>query len=334
MEHSLVPAPQKILILSLKYLGDLIAATPALRAADESFPDARITLALRAGYEGALEGNPHVDELMPIVMNDMPRRSLPDVIRTAFSIRQQKFDMVIALEAGNTESLWAFFSGAGRRVAPAFQQWERLSNILVPIRENSMNFIEYYCAIVRAAGATVGAFDTEIFISKESAIWARAFLERNFPNRLPLIGVHPGAREKNRRWAAAKFSSLIARLALQGAYNIILMSGRGETQLLGEIRAGLPAGTPLVCADELTIQKTAALMQQCSVCVTNDSAPRHIAAAVGTPTVATIPREKVHAWSLYDPAKHALLVGDDANPDALVDSVSAEEMYAAVTARL
>ncbi|HET7153426.1 MAG TPA: glycosyltransferase family 9 protein, partial [Candidatus Kapabacteria bacterium] len=86
----------------------------------------------------------------------------------------------------------------------------------------------------------------------------------------------------------------------------------------------------LSLAPDLSIQQTAALMKRCTVCVTNDSAPRHIAAAVGTKTVSMIPASNVLAWSLYDRVNYPVLIGDDADPTSLVASISVHDVCSAV----
>jgi ADP-heptose:LPS heptosyltransferase len=321
MNHS----PRNILILSLKYLGDVITATPAFRALDESFPDATITVTLRTGYEEVLAGNPHIDDIISI---GRAHRTFLDEIKTIAMLRKKRFDMVIAMEPGDRESLWAFFSGINKRVAPAYQPLEFLWNVRVPIREKSISYIEYYNKIVEAAGAHVDSEQTEIFISDEAAEWADNFLKSIQAENKTLIGIHPGAREASRRWPAQKLAELIERLHARGDSCIVLMCGRGEQHLLEDIISYLEKAPSLSPA--LSIQQTAALMRRCTLCVTNDSAPRHIAAAVGTRTVSTIPASNVKAWSLYDPADYPLLVGNDADPNSLVGSVGVQEIYDAV----
>jgi len=316
--------PKKILVFSLKYLGDVIVETPALRALDERFPDAEISVALWTGYEDVLRGNPHVDNILPI---DFEKCNFFDDVKVFWMLRKLKFDMVVSFEPDDRESLWAFFCGAKRRIAPAYQPFEFLWNVRVPIREDTMEYDDYYCEIIRAAGAPVASKKTEIFVSDEAAHWAEIFLRQIPPGKQYLIGIHPGAREPNRRWSPKKFAEIIARLSARGDVITIVLCGRGEKKISDEIKSHLNVSDSVTFTEALTIQTTAALMRQCTVCITNDSAPRHIAAAVRTRTIATMPRSKVPYWTLYNPQDHALLVGDDANPDALVDSVGVQEMF-------
>ncbi|HZV12957.1 MAG TPA: glycosyltransferase family 9 protein [Candidatus Kapabacteria bacterium] len=320
-------SPRNILVLSLKYLGDVIAATPAFRGLNESFPDAKITVALRTGYEEVLAGNPHINDIIPI---NRSHRTFFDELKTIAMIRKNKYDMIIAMEPGDRESLWAFFGGAKKRIAPAYQPLEFLWSIRVPIREESISYIEYYNKIAQAAGARISSEKTEIFISAEAVQWADKFLKNIHVDGKTLIGIHPGAREANRRWSPQKFAELIGSLHMHGDNHIVLMCGRGEQRLLDEILSFSGTHPSLSLAPDLSIQQTAALMQRCALCITNDSAPRHIAVAVGSKTVSIISPSKVRAWSLYDPENHPLLVGNGADPQSLVKSVSTEEVYAVI----
>lgn len=63
----------KILVLRLSSLGDVILTAPALRSLKSHWPDCRISVLVKPQFAGALEGNPNVDEIIPF-------RGLPEVL--------------------------------------------------------------------------------------------------------------------------------------------------------------------------------------------------------------------------------------------------------------
>ncbi len=108
----------------------------------------------------------------------------------------------------------------------------------------------------------------------------------------PIVGVFPGSHAPARRWPADRFSELCARLDREGMTPVIL-GAESEAALTAAV-AGRTAGAKDF-GGRTTLADLAALLAVCDVLVTNDSGPMHLAAAVGTPTVAL--------WGPSDPAE-------------------------------
>lgn len=321
----------RILVISLKYLGDVIVATPALRALHEAYPGAHIDVAIRRGYEDALAGNHAVHEIIAIPMDDYAHGSaiarFKAQWRTAQMLRRARYDLVVSFEPGDREALFAWRSGAKRRVGPDYQQLAFLYTDRVPVREGSMNFIDYYCAIAEAAGARVRSRATTIVVPARDAAWARQFLGAD---QQYVIGIHPGAREADRRWPAERWAMLIDRLSENSNVRVVTMSSPGERERVDAIVAASRRPSAILRANDLTIARTAALMERCHVCVTLDSAPRHIAVAVGTRTVSLLPARSGGPWTLYDETEHRVLFGNNTAGASLVESITVEEVVAAL----
>ena len=317
----------RILIISLKYLGDVVIATPAIRAVQESFPGAHLAVAVRRGYEDVLAGMHGVHEIIGVPLESF--RSGTFVARLAAQwkmmreLRARKFDLVIVLEPGDRETLFAWFSGAPRRVGPAYQPLQRLLTTRVPVHEESTNYIDYYCAIVEAAGARVRSRIPAITVSPDAAAKARAMIGA-MPGASYVIGMHPGAREADRRWLAEHWAALIDAIN-DGATTVVLMSGPGERSVTDAIIDRVHDHSHILRADGVSIALMAALIQRCHICITPDSAPRHIAAAVGTRTVSIMPARSRGLWELYDPQEHMVVFGT-VPTGPLVDSVTPEEV--------
>ncbi len=234
--------------------------------------------------------------------------------------------MVILLEPGDRETLLAWFSGARKRVGPDYQPLRWLLTDRVRVREGSINYIEYYCAIAEGAGATVRTKTTEMFVSSSDAAWAEALLGEGEE----IVGLHPGSRESNKRWPPERWAAVANAVLAKGATRVVLMAGKGETALVRDIARRVHGNARLIEAGELSIGRTAALMRRCTVCITLDSASRHIAAAVGTSTIALLPQVYQRAWDIYDHAKHIALIGTGTR-DALVSSIQVEDVLSALT---
>jgi heptosyltransferase-2/glycosyl transferase protein BlmE len=105
----------------------------------------------------------------------------------------------------------------------------------------------------------------------------------------PVVAVHPGgARRWNRRWPLARYGELCQALARSRRVSLVLVGSAEERPELCALRDGVTAAVPAaavtVSAGE-SLNRLARLLDQADVLVGNDSAPAHIAAALGTPTV-------------------------------------------------
>jgi len=111
------------------------------------------------------------------------------------------------------------------------------------------------------------------------------------PDRSSLVVVHPGATDPRRRWPASYFAEAAAGIATEGA-QVLIVGDRSEKALAQEVAelAGrhLPEGQRQAVrsvAGELEIGELAALLAEATVMLASDSGPRHLAQAMGTPTV-------------------------------------------------
>jgi heptosyltransferase-2 len=101
---------------------------------------------------------------------------------------------------------------------------------------------------------------------------------------IPLVAMSPGARWETKRWPIEHFASVAGSLASSG-HGIVLIGGPGDESLCAEL-SRLCDEAPLDASGKLDLIGSAALLAECRLLVTNDSAPLHMAEATGTPVVA------------------------------------------------
>ena len=104
-------APQNILVIKLRYLGDVLLATPTLHALRTAYPSARLTALVNRGTEEMLIANPDVDEIMPL-----DRGSILEQWRFAMTVRRRQFDMVVDLTDGDRAAVLTWISRAPVRI--------------------------------------------------------------------------------------------------------------------------------------------------------------------------------------------------------------------------
>ncbi len=274
---------REIAVLRGGGLGDLLFAVPALDALAAAYPDARITLlgtpvapAVLSGRTGAV----HAFEELPVVPgvrdggDGAPSRADFDE-RTC-----GRFDLAVQLHGGGRNSN-PFLLGLGARhtVGTATEDAEVL--------ERWVRYVYYQHEVLRAlevvslAGAAPVTLDPRVTVAEQDRADARARL--GVTDRL--VAMHPGATDPRRRWSPDRFAAVV-RARLAAGDDVVLVGDAsdraaadaicaavGDTDRLHDLVGTLPlADLPVVLA-------------AADVMVGDDSGPRHLAVAVGTPTV-------------------------------------------------
>jgi len=159
-------------------------------------------------------------------------------------------------------------------------------NLRVPFDKNQHE-VESNIHLIQRLGIEVE--DRSLFIqrSKEDKNYAQKyFVQNNLEGKL-VVGVHPGSgihQAGFKRWAKERFSQLADRLISDWGASVILFGGTEETKLAEDIN-GMMRSQPLLMTGKTTLSQTAALIEKCSLFISNDSGLLHVASAVKAPVI-------------------------------------------------
>lgn len=261
----------KILIIRLDRIGDLILSTPAMRAVRETFPKAEIHLLIRKYTKDLVINNPNINKLL-IYENDKISHD---------------YDLSIALHPGFKQNYITFISGAKYRLGytgwgGGFFLTRRLTNDReIRIRHE----VEYALEVVRSVGCLSNDKSLEVSITSEGERSSEQFLKENqIKLNDILIVIHPGARQEYVRWKKERFAEVADRLIREVKARVILIGDNKERKLLKEI-ASLMQERPLFALG-LELTRIISLIKKCSLFIGNSTGPMHIAAALNVPVVA------------------------------------------------
>lgn len=285
----------RLVVWKLSALGDLILATPSLRAIRRQFPKATISLVVGRPIQEAAARCPYVDE---VLIYDASRngRSLRSVRQLLRRIRRQAFDRSIDLQNSRWTHLLAWAAGIPVRIGYD-RRWGRLLTRGIALPKSPMDPVRHQHHLLQQAGISPDGTALELWPSEADDRRVTQWLaEAGIAVAKPLVGLHPGAspRWATKRWDLARWAVLCDRLAQKGAQ--VVVTGSSTDRALGEALRGLARTAPLLMIGRTSLMELAALIRRCRVFVTIDSAPLHIASAVGTPAVAL--------FGPTDPARH------------------------------
>jgi ADP-heptose:LPS heptosyltransferase len=153
----------------------------------------------------------------------------------------------------------------------------------------------------------------------------------------PYAVIHPAALMETKRWAADRFGA-VARELLAQNLTVVLTCGRGEESIVGKVAQEV---SPVTILLGLRIPELAELIRGARLFVGNDSGPMHLAAAVGTPTVAVWGSSDSTRWRPWSVRHQVVQNPFECNPcpgyrclvaetPLCIESVTADQTIAAV----
>ncbi len=292
-----VPAkPLRLLIVLPSWLGDVVMATPALRLLRRSLRGAFIGGLVRPGLDELLAGTTFIDELHV----DRARGVMgPKLV--AAKLRPRRYDTALLLTNSFSTALITRLAFIPRRIG--YDRDARgllLTDKLAPSRRERPHrgfapvpAVDYYLRAARVVVDTQ-AHDTntrlELATTPAQDAAALDLLTRaGIPSDRPFAILNPGGNNPAKRWPPDRFAAAARHLIERHNLAIVINGSPGEADLAKDIVSRIGAApVPVASLAELgiTIGSLKGVVKRAKLMLTNDTGPRHIAAAFGVPTVA------------------------------------------------
>jgi heptosyltransferase II len=175
--------------------------------------------------------------------------------------------------------------------------------------------VEYYAALAEWA---LGVQNIDRRLQLCTTDEERAEAERLLHDvKRPFVLLNPGANREDKRWPAERFALVADRLAASKGLAAVVSGSPKESQVLEKVVQS--AKSPIVNLESrgLTLGSLKAMIEQAALVITNDTGPRHIAAALGTPAVVLFgPTD--HRWTTLPHARERILLAEPFLPEELV----------------
>jgi heptosyltransferase III len=293
--------PKNILIIKLRYLGDVLIATPVLTTLKRHLPDASLTVLVEAGAAPLLAHNPAVDRVLTLRRPDGTVERVAHFVRLVQAMRKLHFDLVLDLTNNDRAALLAFLSGAPRRLGFGSRRGKKLWRFklfteLVPPGPRA-HVVVQQLAMTDCLGFPAARPRPSLFWDGAAeASCAAIAASRGLPLDAPFAVLHAASAARYKTWTNEGCAALIDHLRDRYGMRTALV-GRGEQEMaqLQEI-SSLCRTSPVHLAGLLGLAELAALLARARLFVGIDSGPMHMAAAVGTPVVALFGPSRAWRW--------------------------------------
>jgi heptosyltransferase-3 len=267
-----LPERPKILVVTLRRLGDVLLATPLVRTLRRGLPGARIDMLVFAGSERILKNNPDVERVLT-----MPERpSLAETLRFVGQV-WRGYDLAVSTQSGDRPTFAALLAGRRRigLVPPAGGRWKRWVHDRAVIAEPDGHRVSELLRLADALG--LARLPDLVCPPGGSA-------EGVAPSG-PYAVLHPNPMYRYKRWNEAGWRGLARGLNARGLA-VVVTQGRGPEE--GPYVDRLFADDDSIIRERgrLDWAGLTALLQGAAVYVGPDTSVTHLAAGSGCPTVA------------------------------------------------
>lgn len=278
---------QRILVIELWNIGDVVLAMPFLSELRAIFPQAKIIMLARPHARIVLAGTDLVDEFIETELgwSENAVRYNPlaynwrELARVRRELRSRRLDIAFSSRMHVREHVVLALSGARRRVAFAFRDGEPLLTDAIPFGDPNRHKVADWLELLKPFGGPVARDLPRLNVSEAEQRWANAFLAANevsTENRI--VGIHPGASVPEKRWPLERFAEVAVTVAQKpNAKVLVFVAPDGYGEQLARVRGVISA--------KVELREMIALVACCDALVCNDSGPMHIAGALAVPTV-------------------------------------------------
>jgi lipopolysaccharide heptosyltransferase I len=303
---------QKILLIKLSAMGDVVHTIPLLNALRQRYPKARLDWLTTPAIAELLRPNPAIDNVIEFSRDGWaePWRLAPfvDAARLVATLRATGYDLVLDMQGQLRSAVFAFASGAPVRIGfdrPRADIWQSSPRQITAqarkhawqgAREGSwlaythpivlptldLHPVERYLGVGAMLGLDDAAPDFSFPIPPEAATRIDALLDYYGIANASLVAVAPGTNWETKEWRREGFAE-VARHFLQKRYAVTLVGSERERAACEAVATLAPGAINL--AGETTLPELAALLRRAALAVTNDSGPMHLAVALDRPVV-------------------------------------------------
>ncbi|MEM7626784.1 MAG: lipopolysaccharide heptosyltransferase II [Planctomycetota bacterium] len=317
---------ERLLVVMPTWFGDCVMATPVLRALRQLWPAAHVAVLIRESLVELVEGLPSIDEAIPVL-----KGKGGSAFATARRLRPQKFDTAVLLPNSFRAASIAAMAGVPRRVG--YDRDGRgllLTDRLIAPRDDRgftpVPMLEYYLSLAHYLGAEPGEGDHRMEIATRPEDDQRAESLLASAKGRPVVLMNPGAQMPEKRWPAERFAQLAARCSTELDCAVAVAGAPDERGVLARVTGA--ATTTIIDLPKagMNVRLLKSICRLSAVVVTNDTGPRHLAAACGTPVVTLFGPTPPEWTEIGFDRERQVIASDVGQPDS-IKQIRVDEVF-------
>jgi heptosyltransferase III len=291
----------RALVIKLRHHGDVLLASPVLAALKAHAPRMELDALVYDETAPMLDGHPGLAHLHTIgrQWRELGRFGQLAKERALFAtLRGRRYDLLVHLTDAARGAWLSRLLGARYSVAPAVSErgawWRNSFTHFYPLIANRHR-VEVNLDALRRIGVQPAANERKVHF-----VPGQAAEEKISALGLPagFIHLHPASRWTFKCWPAERNAQLLDRLAAEG-HAVVITAAPDETAFVGAILERATS-KPINLAGQLSLKELGALTSRARLFIGVDSMPMHLAAAMGTPSVALFGPSREDEWGPWN----------------------------------
>lgn len=285
---------RRILILRNDRIGDVLLSTPVIKALRQKFPQAYISMLVAPVARDIVEGNPYLDEVI-IYDKDIKHKKWMRTLKFAAKLKKKKFDLAVNLHPTNRTNILIFLAGIPVRLGYNRKLGFLLTHRKEHLKQEGLKHeAEYNFDLLKVLGVTGDPSDLFMPIKTDSDLYAdELFRREGIKSSDNLLAINPGASCPSKVWPVERFAQVAEKLAARYGFKILILSGPKDMALANKISLHYGAkGKIINLAGKTSLSQMASIIKRCTLFISNDSGPVHMASALGTPVISIFGRNQ------------------------------------------
>ncbi|MDD2679411.1 MAG: lipopolysaccharide heptosyltransferase II [Candidatus Omnitrophica bacterium] len=287
----------KLLIIKLSSLGDIILSTPGLRAIRERFPRHKISFLVGEESKEALLRCPYIDELLVADLKNKDK-GLRGLLAIGRVLRKKNFDLVIDLQNNRASHLLAFLSLSSERYGYDNKKFGFLLNHRIKDDKPPIDPVTHQSRVLKMLGIDLRDNHLELWPGKNDAEYVDGLLNTEWLSAdQKIIGINISASKRwlTKCWPKGHIAKLCEELGLKNM-RVVITGTQTDAADANSLLAMVKNTKIINACAKTSVNQLASLIKRCSLYISADSSPLHIAAAMGVPVIAF--------FGPTDPARH------------------------------
>lgn len=274
------PPPERIAVLRMSALGDVVMTLPLLRTLQKAFPAAKLHWIVSRPFDAIVEGVSGVE----LIVIDKPRGPL-SYWRLWRQLRPYEFDWLLAPQASLRANMVLAVTRAKRKIGFGALHSRDLQRFFVDetVPAEPEHLIDSFLRFATYVGANERVLDWDLPLRPEERDWAKTALSGARGIRLAVV---LAASKAERNWPLERYREALNRVAARWPVTVVLIGGPGEAErrLAAALREGL-APPVLDLVGRTSLRQLAAALGEVDALLAPDTGPLHIAQAMKKPVV-------------------------------------------------
>ncbi|MFA4989084.1 MAG: glycosyltransferase family 9 protein [Candidatus Omnitrophota bacterium] len=290
---------KRVLVISPFGIGDVLFTMPVIRSIKEAWPESFIGYWCNTRVSPLLEGNRSIDRVFGLARGDIKKlfresffKGMQAAIKLVWEIKKERFDICLDFSLEYRYSLFAKFAGIGRRVGFNYKGRGRFLTDKIDVDGYSgKHAVECAKELLKflEIPPCAGGFRLDVSAEVESKAGAMLRAAGINPGDL-LIGIAPGAGGSwgkdaaYKHWPAVKFAEVAGRLMEKLKAKVVILGDEQERKI-AEVILHTMRSKPVDFTGRVKLEVLPGIIKRCSLFISNDGGPLHMAVALGVKTV-------------------------------------------------